>query len=93
MLQRKFQNLSALNPNIISKYQKIRHCVKSVQTRSIFWSVFSPNVGKYRPENTPYLDTFHTFHTVTEQKKQNSALLTTLNAFEVNLTIISKPVN
>ena len=22
-------------------------------------SVFSPNVGKYRPEKTPYLDTFH----------------------------------
>ena len=22
-------------------------------------SVFSPNKGKYRPEKTPYLDTFH----------------------------------
>ena len=22
-------------------------------------SVFSPNAGKYRPEKTPYLDTFH----------------------------------
>ena len=40
--------------------------VKSVQIRSIFWSVFSnirteysPNTGKYGPENTPYLDTFH----------------------------------
>ena len=56
------------------------HCVKSVQIRSYFWSVFSciqtgygdvltgygdteifsPNTGKYRPEITPYLDTFHT---------------------------------
>ena len=57
------------------------HCVKSVQIRSFFWSVFSriwteygqirphlpakylsvfsPNVGKYGPEKTPYLDTFH----------------------------------
>ena len=25
-----------------------------------YLSVFSPNAGKYRPEKTPYLDTFHT---------------------------------
>ena len=24
-----------------------------------FFSVFSPNTGKYGPEITPYLDTFH----------------------------------
>ena len=65
-----------------------RFCVKSVQIRSFFWSVFSrirneygeilsifpysvrmrentdhsvvsPNAGKYRPEKTHYLDTFH----------------------------------
>ena len=36
------------------------HCVKSVQIRSFFWSVFSPNTGKYRPEKNSYLDTFHT---------------------------------
>ena len=35
------------------------HCVKSVQTRSFIWSVFSPNAGEYGPEKTPYLDTFH----------------------------------
>ena len=47
------------------------HCVKSVQIRSFFWSVFfcipieyvwiwlSPNTKKYRPEKTPYLDNFH----------------------------------
>ena len=47
--------------------------MKSVQIRSFFYSVFScirrdtpylsvfsPNVGKYGPEKTPYLDTFHT---------------------------------
>ena len=31
----------------------------TVQIRSYFWSVFSPNRGKYGPEKTSYLDTFH----------------------------------
>ena len=45
------------------------HCVNSVQIRSFFWSVISRirtdygeilnTVGKYGPEKTPYLDTFH----------------------------------
>ena len=52
------------------------HCMKSVQIRSNFWSVFShirieygvdtsylsvfsPNAGKYGPEITPNLETFH----------------------------------
>ena len=46
------------------------HCVKRVHILSFFWSIFSriwtgygeifsPNAGKYRPEKTPYLDTFH----------------------------------
>ena len=30
------------------------HCMKSVQIWSYFW-----NAGKYGPEITPYLDTFH----------------------------------
>ena len=34
------------------------HCVKSVQIRSFFWSLLSPNTGKYGPEKTPYLDAF-----------------------------------
>ena len=38
---------------------KVDHCVKCVQVRSYLWSVFSPNTGKYGPEITPYLDTFH----------------------------------
>ena len=33
-------------------------CVKSVQVRSFFWSVFSPNAGKYGQDKTLYLDTF-----------------------------------
>ena len=55
----------------ISEYIHTNHCVKSVKIRSFFRSVFScirteygdllfsPNTGKYRPEKTPYLDTFH----------------------------------
>ena len=38
------------------------HCEKSVQIRSfsgLYFPVFSPNTGKYGPEKTPYLDTFH----------------------------------
>ena len=33
--------------------------VKYVQIQSFFWSVFSPNAGKYGPEKSPYLDTLH----------------------------------
>ena len=38
------------------------HCVESVQIRVLScpcFPVFSPNRGKYVPEITPYLDTFH----------------------------------
>ena len=48
------------------------HYVKSVQIRSFAspcfpafglntekYSLFNPNAGKYGPEKTPYLDTFH----------------------------------
>ena len=38
---------------------KIIHCVKRIQIRSFFWSVFSPNTGKYGPEKTPHLDTYY----------------------------------
>ena len=34
------------------------HCVKSVQIRIFFWSVFSGIRTEYEPEKTPYLDTF-----------------------------------
>ena len=37
----------------------LTHCVKSVQIRSFFWSVFGPNAVKYGPEKTQYFDTFH----------------------------------
>ena len=37
-----------------------QHCVKSVQIRSYFWSVFSCIFRKYGRKLTPYLDNFHT---------------------------------
>ena len=60
---------------LMTGYSLKSHCVKSVQIRSFFWSVFSyvraeygeigiislhsPNAGKYGPEKTPYLDIFY----------------------------------
>ena len=41
------------------KVRSNAHCLKSVQIRSNFWFVFSPNEAKNGPEITPYLDTFH----------------------------------
>ena len=41
---------------------KIQPCVKSVQRRSFYWTVFScirTETGKHAPEKTPYLDTFY----------------------------------
>ena len=38
------------------------HCEKNVKCGVFpgsYFPVFSPNTGKYRPEKTPYLDTFH----------------------------------
>ena len=35
------------------------NCVKNVQIRSFFWSVFSRIRTEYRPDKTPYLDNFY----------------------------------
>ena len=66
--------LLEIKRNIDTKWVNLyQHYAKSVQIRSYFWSVFScirteygeirsrlsPNTGKYGPEITPYLDTFH----------------------------------
>ena len=49
-------------------------CVKCVQIQSFSWSVFNPNAGKYGPEKTPYLDTFHAVHSSDMiRKKVNNA--------------------
>ena len=55
------------------------HCVKSVQIRSFFWSVFSRNAGKYGPEKALYLDTFHTVHVYIKKSL--------MKAFFLNATI------
>ena len=34
-----------------------------------YFPVFVPNTGKYRPEKTPYLDTFHTVHITAHPRK------------------------
>ena len=34
-----------------------------------YFPVFSPNVGKYLPEKTPYLETFHAVHVTRAIKK------------------------
>ena len=46
---------------------KENNCARKLQTyfpafglNTKYLSVFSPNAGKYGPEKTPYLDTFHT---------------------------------
>ena len=52
---KKLQKLEYLQNERLSSFWRT-HCVKSSQIRS-----FScPNTGKYGPEKTPYLDTFHT---------------------------------
>ena len=55
------------------------HYVKSVQIRSVFWSVFSPNAGKYGPGKTPYLDTFHAAIVLKYSYFSRSYLLLTLS--------------
>ena len=68
-------------------YLEDMHWVKSVQIRSYFWSVFfrirseyreirnisvfTPHSGKYGPEITPYLDTFHAVISKDNGKKAN----------------------
>ena len=61
---------------------RLVHCVKNVQIRSFFWSIFSRirteygdllhkfpyAVRKYGPEKTPYLDTFHRVNDAVKQK-------------------------
>ena len=61
--------------------QCCNRCVKSVQIRSFFWSAFShipafsANAGKYRPEKTPYLDTFHAVNIVQHQSVSKLRLI------------------
>ena len=54
------------------------HCVKIVQIRRFFWSVFSRIWTEYEPEKTPYFDTFYTVYVILENsniKKNHSTFL------------------
>ena len=48
-----------INYSFVCQFSLHYHCVKSVQIRSLFWSVFSCIQTEYGPGITPYLDTFH----------------------------------
>ena len=50
-----FTEKRSLHALIIKSFSKFP-CVKSIQIRSFKYGL---NAGKYRPEKTPYLDTFH----------------------------------
>ena len=94
------------------------HCVKSGQIRSYFWSVFScvrseygiypvfsPDTGRYGPETTPHLDTFHAVyyivllfqhinmtqaaHTFSNKFQLNTACLITSDLLHINLKTVS----
>ena len=57
---------------LVCPFISLCHCVKNAQIYGVnLWSeyqseygnlvrAFSPNMRKYEPEKTPYLDTFHT---------------------------------
>ena len=73
--------------------KEIFHCVKSVQKRSFFWSIFSrirteyylsvfrPNAEKYEPEKTPSLDAFYEVLVILIVQ----SILITVNTLKFNL--------
>ena len=63
------------------------HCVKSVQIRSFFWSVFSNIRTEYgeklpqkKPEKTPYFDNFHAVKFVKNVNEKSA-----VNVLPINL--------
>ena len=65
-------NFSHHIKEIISKLNK--HCVKIVQIRTYFWSVFSYIQTEYGSEITPYFDTFHAVKEIGIIKKLRNIL-------------------
>ena len=55
LLREKYPNKKSFVVRIFPHSDWIRRDTK-------YLSVLSPNKGKYGPEKTPYLDTFHTVH-------------------------------
>ena len=56
------RNSKAFNKTLVSSLPH-NSTARKVSKYAVFsgpcYPVFSPNTGKYRPEKTPYLDTFH----------------------------------
>ena len=50
---------------IISLHEK---CTNTEFFSGQYFPVFSPNTGKYGPEKTPYLDTFHAVYVIGLQR-------------------------
>ena len=64
------------------------HCVKNVQIRSYFWSVFSCIRTEYRkcgPEINPYLDIFHALYMQKDKINYPASII-----WEANLHLLSK---
>ena len=64
--------------------------MKSVQIWSFFWSVFFriwTEYGKYGPEKSPYLDTFHAVGTIWEKMYHCSSFL--IMSTPVDIIVIS----
>ena len=61
--------------------------MKSVEIRS-----FTPNAGKYGPEITPYLDTFHTLSTKGISLKLPPVTSSVVQVIRVTLDVITENV-
>ena len=54
-----FRKSFVVHFRLFKSFCLIKHCVKSVQIRSFFWSAFPCIRIECKPEKTPYLDTFY----------------------------------
>ena len=61
-------NFSQLN--LLEKYYYWKNIISEKYADTEYLSVFSPNAGKYGPEKTSYLDTFHTVVCTEKLKKK-----------------------
>ena len=72
------------------------YCVKDVQIRIFFWSIFSPNAGKYGREKTPCLDSFHVVYLlvchphVTRMWFYHAPLIFVLKKYQIKKSSTSK---
>ena len=67
-----FKELVLLDTKNVSLREK---CPNKFFFSSPYFPIFSPNAGKYRPEKTPYLDTFHVVYDLTVSFSKYSDIL------------------